>query len=291
MDTTPGIEIICDYACELAEGPLWHQDEGRLYWVDINCGRIYCYDPRTGEHQMVLDAGVAVGGFTIQEDGALLLFMDKGAVKRYHGGVLSTLLEEIPEERDSRFNDVCTDPLGGVFCGTIETAKHPGALYRLDPQGKCTRLFGEVGVSNGIGFSPDRKTMYYTDSPKQAIYRFDYDPGSGAISNRSILVQIPESLGSPDGMTVDADGYLWAAIWDGSCLIRFSPDGKEVQRFLFPAKKVSSLTFGGPEYEDVYVTTAGGENKAEEGPGAGAIFHLRPGVRGVPEFRSKIRVR
>jgi D-xylonolactonase len=132
--------------------------------------------------------------------------------------------------------------------------------------------------------------MYYTDSPKQAIYRFDYEEQTGEISNRRVFIEIPASLGQPDGMTVDSEGYLWSAIWDGSCLIRFSPEGKEVLRLTFPAKKVSSVIFGGPEYEDVFVTTAGGENRAEEGPGAGAVFHFRPGVRGAPEFRSRIKV-
>ena len=287
METTPDIHCVCDYACELGEGPLWNPEEGRLYWTDITRGRIYWFDPRTGEHQLFYE-GEVVGGFTFQEDGALLLFMAKGAVAILRDGTLSYVVHEIPEERDTRFNDVIADPRGGVFCGTMETEKHSGSLYRLDPDGSYTWLLGGIGVSNGLGFSPDRKILYYTDSPKQAIYRFDYNPATGSITNQRVFIQIPESLGVPDGMTVDADGYVWSAIWGGSCLIRFSTQGEEVQRYHFPAKKVSSVTFGGPTYEDVYVTTAGGDNRAEDGAGAGGLFHLRPGVRGLPEFRSKI---
>ncbi len=288
METTPGIECICDYACELGEGPLWHAEEGRLYWVDITRGRLYFYEPGTKAHKLVYEGDV-IGGYTIQDDGALLLFMEKGAVKIWKSGVLSPVLEEIPEEQSSRFNDVIADPLGCVFCGTMETDQHPGALYRLERDGSYVRLLGGIGVSNGLGFSPDRKFLYYTDSHKHTIYRFNYDQRTGAISDQNVFIQTPESLGSPDGMTIDSEGYLWSAIWDGSCVIRFTPEGKEVQRFHFPAKKVSSVTFGGQDYEDVFVTTAGGDKKGEEGPGAGGLFHFRPGVRGLPEFRSKIR--
>jgi D-xylonolactonase len=268
---------------------LWNPDDGRLYWTDIPRGHLYSYDFATGEHRRFYE-GETVGGFTLQADGALLLFMKKGAVKSLKNGLLTPVLDEVPEERDSRFNDVIADPQGRVFCGTMANDTHPGSLYRLDPNGSITRVVEGVGVSNGIGFSPDHQTMYYTDSPRHVIYRFDYQEQTGGISNRQPFIEIPESLGSPDGMTVDAEGYLWSAIWGGSCLIRFTPEGKEVLRLAFPAKKVSSVIFGGPEYEEVFITTAGGENRAEEGPGAGAIFHFRPGFRGLPEFRSKIKV-
>jgi D-xylonolactonase len=285
----PTIDCLVDLPCELGENPYWHPDEGRFYWTDITRGQLYYYDFATGEHRQFYE-GETVGGFTLQADGALLLFMPKGAVRTWKNGVLETVLEGVPEEHDSRFNDVIADPHGRVFCGTIESDTHPGALYRLDPDGSLTKVAGGVGTSNGLGFSLDHKKMYYIDSPKQFVYCFDYDEKTGAISNRQDFIAIPESLGTPDGMTVDAEGYLWVAIWGGGCLIRFSPEGKEVLRLVFPAKKVSSVTFGGPDYEDVFVTTAGGENRAEEGPGAGAIFHFRPGVRGLPEFRSRIKI-
>ena len=280
-------ELIADYECVTGEGPLWHPDERRLYWLDIPKGRIFRYDPASGEHEMCYE-GDFVGGFTIQSDGALLLFMAKGAVKTWRDGMVETILEEIPEERESRFNDVIADPAGRVFCGTMPTEERLGRLYRLDTDGSVTKLVEGIACTNGMGFTPDRKQMYYTDSLVSEIYIFDYDQESGAISDQRVFVRTPEGEGIPDGMTVDAEGYIWSARWDGGIVARYSPDGTEDMRIEFPAKKVSSVTFGGEDYRDIYITTAGGDNKAEEGPGAGALFRVRLGIRGVPEFRSRV---
>ena len=280
-------ELIADYACVCGEGPLWHPDEKRLYWLDIAKGRMFRYDPATGKHEQCYE-GQPIGGFTIQDDGALLLFMARGAVKVWREGQLTTLIEEIPDERNSRFNDVIADPAGRVFCGTMPTKERLGRLYRLDLDGKLTKLLEGIGCSNGMGFTPDRKRMYYTDSPKHEIYLFDYDQTSGAITNQRVFVHTPEDEGAPDGMTVDAEGYVWGARWDGGCLVRYAPDGTEVLRVQFPARKVSSAIFGGDDYTDIYVTTAGGNKKETEGWGAGGLFRINLGIRGVPEFRSRI---
>jgi D-xylonolactonase len=131
--------------------------------------------------------------------------------------------------------------------------------------------------------------MYHTDTVGKTISLFDYDQATGALTNRRTFAHTPTEAGMPDGMTVDAEGCVWSAQWDGGCLIRYAPDGTALQRIAFPAKKVSSAIFGGPDLMDLYVTTAGGNDKAANGPGAGALFRLRPGVRGVPEYRSRIR--
>lgn len=282
-------ELIADYACVTGENPLWHPLEQRLYWEDIPRGRIFRYDPATGHHEQVYEGDV-VGGFTIQADGALLLFMAQGAVKVWREGKLTTVIAEIPEERASRFNDVIADPMGRVFCGTMPSPDHLGALYRLDTDAKLTKLLGGIGCSNGMGFTPDRKGMYYTDSHKREIYLFDYDQTTGALSNQRLFVRTPEGEGVPDGMTVDAEGYVWSARWDGGCLVRYSPQGQEVLRISFPAKKISSVIFGGPDYTDMYVTTAGGNQKESDGAGAGALFRINLGIQGVPEFYSRIKL-
>lgn len=281
-------ELIADYACVTGENPLWHPDEKRLYWVDIPTGRMFRYDPATSQHEQCYE-GEVVGGFTIQADGALLLFMARGAVKIWRDGELTTVIDEIPDERSSRFNDVIADPEGRVFCGTMSTEDRLGRLYRLDTNGTLTRLLEGIGTSNGMGFTLDRRQMYYTDSRKREVYLFDYDQATGAITNQRLFLRTPEGAGSPDGMTVDAEGAVWSARWNGGCLVRYAPDGTEDRRIEFPAKKVSSVTFGGEDYTDIYVTTAGGNNKAEEGSGAGALFRLNLGIRGLPEFRSRIR--
>jgi D-xylonolactonase len=280
-------ELIADYQCQTGEGPMWHPDEQRVYWSDIPAGRLFRYDPATGEHEQCYE-GVPVGGFTVQADGALLLFMTRGTVKVWREGELTTVVDEIPDERETRFNDVIADPAGRVFCGTMPTRDRPGRLYRLDLDGTLTMVLDGIGCSNGMGFTPDRDQMYYTDSTRREIYLFDYDRAKGGISNQRVFLETPEGEGIPDGMTVDDEGYVWSARWNGSCLVRYAPDGVEERRIAFPALKVSSVIFGGPNYTDMYVTTAGGDHKAEEGEGAGALFRLNLGIKGVPEFRSRI---
>ncbi len=280
-------ELIADTQCVCGENPLWHPDEGRLYWTDIPTGRLFRYDPAAGRHEQCY-AGAVVGGFTLQADGALLLFMARGAVQVWRDGTAAGILDEIPGERESRFNDVIADPAGRVFCGTMATKERPGRLYRLDTDGSLHLVLEGIGCSNGLGFTPDRKRLYYTDSPRREVYLFDYDQTTGALSNRRVFASNPENEGVPDGMTVDAEGCVWSARWDGGCLVRYRPDGSEERRILFPAKKVSSVIFGGPEYTDLYVTTAGGDKKETDGAGAGALFRVRAGIRGVPEFRSRV---
>jgi D-xylonolactonase len=284
-------DLIADYACITGEGPLWHPLEKRLYWLDIPQGRIFRYDPATGRHEICHQADEAIGGLTIQADGALLLFMARGAVRRWHNGVLETIIEEIPQERNSRFNDVIADPEGRVFCGTMPTEHRLGRLYRLDPDGTLTQVLDAVDISNGMGLSPDLRYLYHTESQARTITCFDYDRTTGELANRRVFVEIPPGEGVPDGLTVDAEGYVWSARWGGSRLVRYTPEGEEERRIRFPANKVSSVTFGGSDLTDIYVTTAGGDDKAENGPGAGALFHLNLGIQGRPEFFSRVEVR
>lgn len=283
------LELIADYNCVVGEGPMWHPTERVVYWADIPQGRIFRYDPATGEHGLVFECG-QVGGFTVQGDGSLLLFMEKGAVASLSEGNLEYLINEIPEERNTRFNDVIADPAGRVFCGTMPSPDHPGSLYRLDTDGSIARVLEGIGISNGMGFTPDNQRMYFTDSPTHNIYIFDYDIDSGELSNRRVFVNTEENDGIPDGMTVDSEGFVWSARWDGSSLVRYSPQGEQVNRIWFPARKVSSVIFGGEDYTDMYVTTAGGENKTAEGPGAGCLYRLNLGISGRPEFLSRVEL-
>lgn len=285
-------ELIADYACVTGEGPLWHPDEGRLYWLDIPPGKLFRYDPQTGQHEQCYQADEAIGGFTIQEDGALVLFGARGAISLWRGGATTPIIPEIAAEADGRFNDVIAAPGGRVFCGTMPTDAHDGRLYRLDPDRTLTTVLEGVTISNGLGFTPDRRGLYHTDTSKGTITLFDFDEATGAIGNGRPFLDLhgDRSEGMPDGMTVDAAGCVWSARWDGGVLIRYAPDGRELQRVHFPARKVSSAVFGGPDYRDLYVTTAGGDDKGSNGPGAGALFRLRPDVGGVPEFRSRIAV-
>ncbi len=291
-------QMIADYSSRCGEGPLWHPTEKRLYWTDIPSGKLYWYDPATGKHEMCWhEQGRQIGGFTLQADGSLLLFMERGTVAVYRDGkIVRTLIEQIDDEVHTRFNDVIADPAGRVFCGTMPVPKgegrvgRPGRLYRLDTDGSLCMLLEGIGCSNGMGFSPDGKTMYYTDSPKKEIYAFDYDRDTGDIRNQRVIIDSKNEPGVPDGMTVDAHGDIWSARWDGSCCTCYSPDGKEKKRLLFPVKKVSCVLFGGKDYRDMYFTTAGGDNRDANGALAGALFKVNdaslPG--GVAEFVSRV---
>ncbi|MDR3708620.1 MAG: SMP-30/gluconolactonase/LRE family protein [Capsulimonadaceae bacterium] len=279
-------ELIVNDHCELAEGPLWNPDDNSLYWVDIHAGRIYRYDPSTGQRALVF-AGDKVGGITLQDNGAFLLFMNHGGIRQLKDGILTSLIDEIPDERETRFNDIIADPAGRVLCGLMPTENRLGNLYRLDTGGQLTLLLTGIGCSNGLAFTNGNKQVYYTDSARKEIYLYDYDVRSGSMTNRRIFWKSETSI--PDGLTIDADGCIWSAQWGGSSVIRLRPDGVEDGRIEIPgAQNVTSCIFGGDGLTDLYITTARQED--EGSPNAGGIFHARPGVAGVPEYRSRIRV-
>lgn len=289
-DTLIRPELVADCQCHTGENPLWHPLERRLYWTDIPRGRLFRFDPQTGKDELCY-SGPPVGGFTVQADGSLLLFMEGGAIAKWRGSQPEHILQSIPAEQEGRFNDVIADPMGRVFCGTMPTAGRPGRLYRLDTDGSVHLLAEDIGIPNGMGFTPDHQGMYLTDSLARCIYLFDYDAQTGMLSNRRIWVRTPKGKGVPDGMTVDSQGCAWSARWDGSAVYRYTPDGVEERCVKFPAKKVTSVTFGGDDLSDLYVTTALTDGlRLNEGAGAGALFRLKTGVRGMPEFFSRVTI-
>lgn len=283
-------EVVVNLPSVTGEGPLWNEAEQALYWVDIPPGRLYRFDPATGENVLTYQHDGMIGGFTFQADGSILLFCDRGQILRWSSDVVETIVDEIPAEVNSRFNDVTAGPDGHVFCGTMPTGSTPGRLYRLDQDGSLTVLFDDIGLSNGFGFSPDLRTMYHTDTTGQLIYRLDYELGTGEVSNREVLVRTPDGEGMPDGMTVDREGTLWSARWDGYGLFRYGADGTPMGKVTFPVRKVSSIAFGGPACDIAYVTTATGPGgrTPEEGDLAGSLFRVDLGVGGRPPFLSRI---
>lgn len=293
MDFTPNFEVIADYACHTGEGPLWHPVEERLYWADIPPGKIFRYDPASGAHEKVLDTGgEAIGGYTFQADGSLLLFMARGRVAVWREGQpLQTVIEQIEQEVEGRFNDVIADPMGRVFCGTMPIGDRGGKLYRLDRDGSLTVVIEDAGTSNGMGFTTDLKHFYHQDSRRALSRRWDYDVESGAISNPTVIIQEDRAVGgSPDGMTLDGANGIWSARWGGHALVHHMPDGRELQRIKFPIPKISSATFGGVNYTDLYLTTAGGHNKENEHPLAGALLRINLGIAGKPPYFSRIGI-
>ena len=285
-------EVIVDLPAVTGEGPLWNEAERVLYWVDIPPGRLYRYDPATGDNILAYQHDGMIGGFTFQADGSLLLFCDEGKVLRWSGGSVETVIENVPAEAGGRFNDVTAGPDGHVFCGTMATASGTARLYRLEHDASLTLLFDDIGLSNGFGFSLDHRTMYHTDTTGRVIYRLDYEPGTGEVRNREVLIRTPDDESMPDGMTVDREGTLWSARWDGHALYRYGADGSPLGKVPFPVKKVSSIAFGGETYDDAYVTTATGPGgrSPEEGELAGSLFRVNLGVGGRPPFLSRIEL-
>jgi len=282
-------DMIANYACETGESPLWHPKERRLYWSDIPAGRLFRYTPSTGAHEQCYQ-GRPVGGFTIQANGALLLFMDRGTIALWRDGVATEIVTEIPSERQCCFNDAIADPYGRVFCGTVPNGEGKGRLYRLDQDASLHLLLDGIGCSNGMAFALDRKSFYYTDSLAREIYLFNYNLEDGSISDRRVFARFDEADGLPDGATLDSQGRLWCALWDGARIVRLSSGGEIAERISLPTSQVSSLTFGGDDYADIYITTAGGNTSVECDPVAGALFRIKAQIPGVPEFFSRIEV-
>jgi sugar lactone lactonase YvrE len=285
------LERIADEHCDTTEGPLWHEDLQELFWLDIPAGRLYRYDPDAGTYVLAYQGSGQIGGYTIQEDGDLLMFGERGRIWLWspRTGAEREVIEEIPAERGTRFNDVIADPEGRVFAGTMPDGDRSGHLYRLDPDGSLTLVLDDAGVSNGMDFAPDLTGMYHTNTSNRTISRYHYDRASGEIAFDAVVVQVPAGEGSPDGMTLDEHGDFWSARWDGGALFHYSPSGQLLGSKAFPARKVSSITFGGGDWTDAYVTLAGGTDREAEGEGAGSLYRTALGVAGRPPFRSRIR--
>jgi D-xylonolactonase len=290
--------VIADYACHVGENPLWHAAERRLYWTDILSPRLFAYDPvtkQTIEHPQPRP----VGGFTVQADGALLLFRDRGNVAIWRNGKeLATIIESIPGEEEQRFNDVIADPEGRVFAGTLtlssewaDVERRTGRMYRIERDGSYSMLFDGIGISNGMGFSPDLRTLYFADTLDCAIWQFDYDRATGRIDGRRPVVQTDPAQGRPDGLTVDSDGNLWVAMVMAGFLDCYAPDGKRIIRIELPTSFTTSVAFGGDDYSQAFITSGKGNDRKGFGPLAGATFAVQTQARGRPEFVSRVEPR
>jgi D-xylono/L-arabinono-1,4-lactonase len=293
MSTTPySVELVAPLVCQIGENPLWHSDSKQLFFLDIPAGEVHAFDPSTSALTLHSRTRIS-GGFTIQQDGSLLLFQD-GRVSLLK---LDGTLREVGSglcPRNDRFNDVIADPEGRVFAGAMG---RNGRLLRFDLDGSVTEMFDGCGIPNGMGFTPDLQGMYFTDSVPRKIYYFDYDRRSGSLTNRRIFAEIPREEGAPDGMSVDEEGYVWTAIWFGGRLKRYAPDGSLEREVMLPVTQTSSLTFGGADLTDIYVTTAATDEADSLAPPGydktaargGGLYRVRvQGIRGRLPFRSRL---
>jgi D-xylono/L-arabinono-1,4-lactonase len=280
------IEAVANYHCVTGENPLWRAAEGRIYWEDIETGRLFRAAHASGEHECFFH-GDRVGGFTFQADGSLLLFEENRIARLGADGQRRVLAHGV-DAHMTRFNDVIADPEGRVFAGTIGSSDDNGGLFCVERDGSVRLLWRGTGCANGMAFTPDGRGFYWTCSTTRCIYLADYDRATGAVSNRRLFYAAPEAEGTPDGMSVDTNGDVWTTRWDGHAIYRLSPRAEVIERIELPVAKVSSLAFGGPGLDVAYVTTAGGTGASVGGP-EGTLYRITGlGVVGQPEHLSRI---
>lgn len=280
-------ELAVAAQCELAEGPVWDSSAELLRWVDILAGQVHSFDPATGAHTW-FGVGEPVGAVGLTASGGLVLALVDGFA--LHDGSRVTRVGEFRTDRAAvRFNDGKPDPWGNFCAGTMPwvDGEAGGALYRLMPDGSVTMLLPDVGLSNGLDWSDDRRTFYFADSASGGVDAFDCDPDTGALGARRRFITVPAVDGLPDGLTLDAEGCLWLAVFDSGELRRYTPAGRLDTVVHVPARQVTSAAFGGAGLSTLYITTAR-ENftpdDAREQPQAGDIFCCTPGAGGRPPF-------
>lgn len=281
------VELVLDAGAELGEAPCWDSSAQLLLWVDITAGIVHRFDPARGGAE-TFDIGQPVGAAVPTESGQIALAVSNGfAVLDVRTGRVERMADVDRDVSGTTMNDGKCDPAGRFWAGTRDVGGREaiGSLHRLDADHRVTRVLSGVTLSNGLDWSPDRRTMYYIDSTTHGIDAFDFEISTGALSGRRRLVELPREWGLPDGMTVDEEGCLWVAFWGASSLRRFESDGELVTVIDLPVSQVTSCAFGGDDLDDLYVTSARGglsPQELREQPHAGGLFRLRLGVRGLP---------
>ena len=282
------VEHVCSAQAELGEGPVWHPDEKQLYFLDITRGRQHRFNPRTGAF-VTVNLGVVTGSMGVRASGGWVMATRKGFALWDSASNQMTYIgdPDADESEQVRFNDGKTDPQGRFWAGKMSDT-FTNSLYRLDADRSIHRMESGIGTSNGLGWSPDQRTFYFTDSPAMKIYAYDYDAASGSISNRRVFASIPEGEGLPDGLTIDSEGCVWSARWGGWRVVRYRPDGSIDSVVKLPVELVTSCAFGGPDLTELYITSAYIEvprNRRAEQPLAGDVFRVKTTIQGLPEPR------
>lgn len=273
----------------LGEGPAWDARDAVLWWVDIVASKLRCLDPASQQVRSWILPEPA-GSVTPAESGELLLAVRPGFA-RFDPltGQFAMLVCPEPERTGNRFNDGKCDRQGRFVAGSMHEndLDRTGALYRFDPDGSAHRLIDGIGIPNSLAWSPDGATMFFAETLDRSIFVFDYDIPTGAVSNRRLFARVP-APGYPDGSTVDAEGFLWNAEFNGWRVVRYAPDGSVDRVVEMPVASPTCCAFGGAELDTLYVTSASRDVSVDElsqQPGAGGLFAVDVGVAGIPEKR------
>ena len=280
-------EILIDAHALVGEGPIWDADANVLWWVDIMSSELYAYDPQTGENRE-WNVGQHVGTVVQRASGGLMLAVQDGfAAFDPASGALEMVAEPEAHLPGNRFNDGKCDPAGRFWAGSMayEDQSDQGSVYRLDTDHSVDKIIEDIGISNGIIWSLDARTMYYTDSLDFAIRAYDYDVATGGIDNERVIIDIPKAMGFADGFTIDEEGMLWVAHYGAGRVRRWNPDSATVLAEIdLPAAGVTACAFGGPGLDQLFITSASlrlsDAEKAQQ-PHAGGLFVAEVGVRGL----------
>jgi sugar lactone lactonase YvrE len=295
------IQVVADYGDLCGEGPLWDDQKQILYWTDIDGKRTYRFLWNERRHELLHD-GFQVNGWCLQQTGGFVVTNSNG-IWIWSPGTRPMLLGSEADGKDCVMNDCIADPEGRVYSGSYHYNPNgdaaPSFLFRVDTDGSVHIADEGIQFSNGLAFSPDCSTLYFSDTVARIIYAYKWHREDGTLTDRRVFVRVPRDEGFPDGLTVDAEGYLWCAHWFGVCIARYDPDGKLEHRVTFPAAQTSSLAFGGPDLDMIFVTSASKSNMLQEAPPGycpdtvyvgGQLYQMKSDVQGRKEHRSRIRM-
>ncbi|GAA1389767.1 SMP-30/gluconolactonase/LRE family protein [Pseudonocardia kongjuensis] len=279
-------EQVTGPVAEHGEGPVWHPSFAGVRWVDMLAGDILeLAGGRVGRTRV----GSVAAAFRPRRDGGLVLADERGFVLLDRDLRVQRRLGDLWDDPGIRMNEGGCDPSGAFWCGSMAYDTRPGAgtLYRLGPDLDVEPALTGVTISNGLAFTPDGRRAFYVDTPTGRVDVFDVDPAAGAagLHDRRPAAVVDPAAGLPDGLAVDSTGALWVALWGGSAVHRYTPDGVLDTVVRLPVSRVTACTFGDPDLGTLFVTTSRQALTADElaaQPAAGALFAVRPGTTGTP---------
>jgi len=282
-----GLECVAAAGAIVGEGPVWDAREGVLHWVDVAAPAFHCYDPKRGEDRMQQAPYLISAVLPAQGNG--LVAVTQNGLERYDPNTnkLATIFNPEAHMPSNRFNDAKTDRKGRVWAGSmsLDASMPSGSLYRFDGVQSAQAVDGGFQVSNGLDWSPDGRTFYFTDTALGIVFAYDFEPETGAISGRRSFVTLEPSEGKPDGLCVDSEGNLWLAVWDGWRVACYAPDGSLKREIDLPVPRPTSCCLGGPDLTRLYITSASIRLPAsvlEEAPLSGGLFAINVDVPGQP---------
>lgn len=294
------LEVAADDNNLCGEAPIWDSERFRLLWADIESALVFQLS-LPDNRKRIISRGLPVAGIALNQGGGMVFAGATGFHLWNMQEGYATVIREFNDE-SLVFNDIIADEQGRVYAGTCYWGdagmEKTGKLYLIDTHGSLRIVDEGIGLSNGLGFSPDNRILYYADSAARRIYSYEVQPKTGDLTNKRNFVKVPLDEGIPDGLTVDAEGFVWSAQWYGGQVVRYDPDGKAARRLDLPVKQVSSVMFGGPELTDLYITTAGRYWPSDlepagfdpTAPMGGRLYRIHLDIQGKPEHLARFQI-